>query len=149
MHRNPEPLSKRLYDILALKHKLIPTPQEERLKLFSNSPVATEIQNSRNPWIRHTIQALEASLLIYPLLKQTTYEFHQVMDAVNIDVVSTKIRNCQGPHFQLHHRLLDFQYIHKWRKSCSFFQSGETQDSLDVCDCGRRCCWTCFCQSLT
>lgn len=85
-------------------------------------------------WSKHTLHALKAALLLHPVLGNCQYGFYEVPETVALNLVRVKD---QGLVFKLHHRLLNFEFVHSTRESCPLFQSGRdgVVDKDAVCDC--------------
>jgi hypothetical protein len=134
LNRRPEPIPGRLYEIL-LYYNLITTPQEERIKLFSNSP-PVELPLD-DPWIKHTLHGFKSSLLLHPLLESSTFKFLNVPDTVSIDILRDKTSDPTIAHFNLHCRFLNFQSVHRGKSLCPLLDNLDAKKIVGhpVCDC--------------
>jgi hypothetical protein len=137
LHRNPVKISKKLHSLFT-RHKLISTAEEKRIRLFASSPV-WKLPESRPVWLRHTIHVFQASMLLDPRLAICKYTFLDVPESVSLDVVRTSIPCSTATKFQLHRRLLDFNYVHQGRELCLTFEHFQENGSVDtehlICDC--------------
>src|SRR5271169_2364723 len=119
-----------------MKYEIIPTPEEERMRLFANAPIAEP--DLLDPWTKHTIHIFNAALEIHPRL-ECSYKFRGAPKTVEIDIVRDKGGELSIPYFQFHHRWLDYNHVHERRDTCSLFQSKYERGNQDVdciCDCG-------------
>ena len=103
-----------------------------REEIFTESPLSP---TGADPWTKHTLHALKSALLLHPVLANCQNEFYDVPDTVGLNILRVKD---QDSTFQLHHRLLNFEAVHKERTSCPLYQSHQHRTAPEgeiVCDC--------------
>lgn len=99
------------------------------MRLFADASIAKP--DTLDPWIKHTIHAFDAALDIHPQL-QCTYVFREAPKTVEIDIIRDKPAESNIPHFQFHHRWLDYDHVHSRRDTCLLFQSKSEKENQDV-----------------
>ena len=113
--KTPQSITKRLYTLLT-KYHLIPTPEEERLRLFSTASIVQP--DLTNAWTRHTLHALTCALQLHPLLKTCKVTFREADDSIDLDIVPATAKN----DYQIHQRWLSYQNVHSQRQTCPLYQ---------------------------
>lgn len=75
---------------------------------------------------------------MHPILKQSTFEFRDVLETVSIDILRDKGSESNGARFHIHQRFLNFDSVHESHASCPLFERLEARGVIGfhvVCDC--------------
>jgi hypothetical protein len=121
----------RLYKLL-YKYDLITTAIAESYRVFETAPVLNP-DGVMNLWTRHNWHGLKCAMQLHPFLKRCRLTFRQASVGIRIDIDRDIAKRYD---FNVHHRLLDYAYVHSQRKTCPLYQSTQTNEDEGTCHCG-------------